>query len=77
MLFIEGYFSVPEILQLNFLKNHHGIITEEAIRRIVNEPRDYFINRFELKEGPPLQIRANWGHSIPVNVTVRIVNIIN
>ena len=55
-----------------YFVTNHGNKTEEDIRSIVNKPRDFLENRFELKEGPPLKIRATWGHTIPVNVTVSV-----
>ena len=45
----------------------------DDVKELIENCRDeFFVNLFELKEGPPLRIRATWGHSIPVpNVTVR------
>ncbi len=61
ILYVGGFISVADILaQPDALKSGH---TEADVRRIVaNCPKQ----RFALKEGPPLLIRANQGHSIEV-----------
>ena len=55
MFLIDGFFSVSEILRLKI-----GLpASEDDIRRVVANN-----TLFTLKEGPPLSIRAKWGHSI-------------
>ena len=62
MIFSGGFINVSDVLLLpDAQKNAY---TLDDVRRVVaNCPKQ----RFALLEGPPLQIRANQGHSIQVN----------
>ena len=63
MFLTDGFFSVSEILRLWRGKP----ASEDDIRRVVASN-----TLFTLKEGPPLSIRANQGHSIEkVNIMKR------
>ena len=61
----EGYAPVAELLPLL----SYCEATEEDVRKMVdNSPK----NHFTLKEGPPLQIKANWGHKLKEVCTISI-----
>ena len=62
LIFSGGFINVSDVLLLpDAQKNAY---TLDDVRRVVaNCPKQ----RFALLEGPPLQIRANQGHSIQVN----------
>ena len=49
------------------MNKHHKDITAKKLRKIVKTtPHGCQPDKFELKEGRPLMIRAKWGHTIPV-----------
>ena len=63
--FAEGYAPVAELLPLL----SYCEATENDVREMVdNSPK----NHFTLKEGPPLQIKANWGHKLKEVCTISI-----
>ena len=64
-IFAEGYVPVAELLPLL----SYCEATENDVRKIVESSTE---NRFTLKEGPPLQIKANWGHKLKKVCTMSI-----
>ncbi len=59
---------MKDILSHRRIHTYHNGVREGDIRRLVEETKDgsETPNKFELKEGPPLMIRAKWGHTIKV-----------
>ena len=64
-IFAEGYAPVAELLPLM----SYCEATENDVRKIVDSSPK---NHFTLKEGPPLQIKANWGHKLKEVCTISI-----
>ena len=61
----EGYAPVAELLPLL----SYCEATEHDVRKMVDNSKK---NLFTLKEGPPLQIKANWGHKLKEVCTISI-----
>ena len=61
----EGYAPVAELLPLL----SYCEATENDVREIVENIKE---NHFTLKEGPPLQIKANYGHKLKEVCTISI-----
>ena len=61
----EGYAPVAELLPLL----SYCEATENDVREMVENIKK---NHFTLKEGPPLQIKANYGHKLKEVCTISI-----
>ena len=67
MIHVDGHADVKDVLSHKTIQKYHSGTTEATLRRIVKyPPHGCQPDRFELREGIPLMIRAKWGHTIPV-----------